>query len=80
MFYTIAWRHGWVHGSTVLGRETFRAQVPGYTNTYTEHKTLRAAKLAITRNWRLWCTDPAAWRLQHGDVTFNAALTQRGAA
>jgi len=50
MFYTQNYRHGWIHESHYPGTPaTYRAQAPCYRD-LGEFKSLRAAKLAITRD------------------------------
>lgn len=74
MFYTIAHRHGWIHGRIIGGVESFSACYPG-ARPNTEHKTIHGAKLALTRDWKLYCTNNAEWaRLNKGTFTFNPKI------
>lgn len=73
MFYTIGYRHGWIHASVDGTGETFKAQTPGHRRN-TEHKTMHGAKLALTRDWKLYCTNPKEWKRRNGEIIFNRAL------
>lgn len=74
MFYTIAWRHGHIHVKVDGLGEHFEACYPGFKKKNTRHKTMHAAKLAITRDWRLYCADNAEWKRQNGEFTFNTNI------
>lgn len=74
MFYTIAYRHCFIHSRTDGKGETFVVGYPSFNKKNTEHKTLHGAKLAITRDWREYCENARAWRAKNGPFTFNVNI------
>lgn len=71
MMYTIVYRHCWIHATVERDSETYRVQYPGTMSASTYHTSAHAAKLAVTRDWKLYCLDTPSWKRKHGDVTMN---------
>lgn len=65
MFYTMNYRHGWIHASHYPGcAESFHAQAPCY-RSLGHFKSMHAAKLAITRDAKLVAAERAKHAAEH---------------